>query len=79
MPVATQTTAGSRKAPRQPIHSVSTAVMPAATATPRLPQTPLQSERPPAIGRRRHHDRGADRMIDRGEHAEREQRDAEQR
>ena len=42
-----QTTAGTMKAPRHPITDASTAVMPAASATPRLPHTPLKaSERP---------------------------------
>ena len=37
----------------------------------------IEGERPAAVDRGRDHDRGADRMIDRGEHAEREQRDRE--
>ena len=37
----------------------------------------VEGERAAAVGRGRHHDRGADRMIDRGEHAEREQRNRE--
>ena len=37
----------------------------------------VEGERAAAVGRGRDHDRGADRMIDRGEHAEREQRDRE--
>ena len=37
----------------------------------------VEGERPPAIDRGSDHDGGADRMIDRGEHAEREQRDGE--
>jgi len=50
--------------------------MPAASETPMLPQTPLKASVRP-VGRSRQHDRGADRMIDRGEHAEREQRNRE--
>ena len=67
-----QTSAGARKAARQPSQDASAALMPAASETPRLPHTPLKaSVRPRApdasisIGH-------ADRMIDGGEHAERE-------
>ena len=49
MPVTTQTTAGIRKAARQPIQAVSAAVMPAANATPRLPQTPLNASVRPRL------------------------------
>ena len=49
MPVATQTTAGTRNAPRQPIHAVSAAVMPAASETPMLPQTPLKASVRPRL------------------------------
>ena len=77
MPVATQTTAGTRNAPRQPIHAVSAAVMPAASDDADIAADAVEGERAAAVGRGRDHDRGADRMIDRGEHAEREQRDRE--
>ena len=46
-PVAMAITPGTRKAPRQENAAVRAAVMPAASETPRLPQTPLNaSERP---------------------------------
>ena len=38
-----QITPGTRKAPRQENAAVSAAVMPAASETPRLPQTPLNA------------------------------------
>ena len=45
-----QTTPGTRKAARQPSHATSAAVMPAASATPRLPHTPLNAiERPRVV------------------------------
>ena len=49
MPVATQIAAGTANAPRQPIQAVRTAVMPAANATPRLPQTPLKASVRPRL------------------------------
>ena len=52
---------------------------PAASEMPRLPQTPLNAMRASAMGRALDHHRGADRMIDRGEDAEHEQRDGEHR
>ena len=48
-PVSTQTTAGSRKAPRHPINEVNAAVMPAASATPTLPHTPLSASVRPRL------------------------------
>jgi hypothetical protein len=38
-----------RNAPRQPIHAVSAAVMPAARDTPILPQTPLKASVRPRL------------------------------
>ena len=50
MPVTMQTTAGTKNAPRQSRPAIKTAVVPAASATPRFPHTPLKAtERPREI------------------------------
>ena len=48
MPVATQNTAGTRNAPRQPSQAVSAAVMPAASATP-IAADAVEGERAAAV------------------------------
>ena len=77
MPVATQTTAGTRNAPRQPTHCGEDGGDAGGQRHAEIAADAVERERAAAIGRGRDHDGGADRMIDRGEHAEREQRDRE--
>ena len=65
------------KAQRQPRYCASTPVISAESATPRLPQTPLMPTSLPSLLGIGDDHRRADRVIDRGEDADREQRDAE--
>ena len=74
MPVATQTTAGTRKAaaPADPCGQRRGDAGGERDAE--IAAHAVERERAAAVDRRRDQDRGADRMIDRREHAEREQR-----
>ena len=75
MPVAMQTTAGTKNAPRQPSHRREHGGDAGRERHAEIAAHAVERERAPARGRLLDQHRDADRMIDRGEHAEREQRD----